>query len=130
MKWPQDRTLFGRARELRKHSTLAEVLLWKHLNGTQRQGFDFHRQQVIARYIVDFFAPELALVVEVDGVSHDFRAEADVGRDAELRGLGLTVLRFGDREVKRDALGVAQQIDAWIAARESHTPAPSRHPSC
>ena len=139
MRLSHDRALLARARELRNHSTLAEVLLWKYLKGRQRCGYDFHRQRPISRFIVDFFAPKLKLVVEVDGATHDFRAETDAVRDRELRALGLEVLRFGDREVKRDALGVAEAIDRWIAEHaisESKSdvggthPGAARHPSC
>lgn len=61
------------ARELRKKSTLAEVLLWQCLRKGQRSGYDFHRQWPIDEYIVDFFAPELLLAIEIDGGSHKFR---------------------------------------------------------
>lgn len=68
------------ARELRNKSTLAEVLLWKHLKGRQRHGYDFHRQRPVDRYILDFFAPKLMLAVEIDGDSHRFKADEDAER--------------------------------------------------
>lgn len=58
------------ARELRKNSTLSEVLLWDELN-KKKLGFEFHRQVPIKNYIVDFFCHELMLAIEVDGSSHD-----------------------------------------------------------
>jgi very-short-patch-repair endonuclease len=103
------------------------------------QAGSYMNKMCIGRHIVDFFSPELKLVVEVDGITHDFRAEADAIRDAELRALGIEVLRFGDREVKRDALAVAQMIDEWIIGREEDCgssddflthPGAARHPSC
>ncbi len=114
MRLPYDPSLKARARELRNRSTLAEVLLWRHLKGRQRCGFDFHRQRPIDRYIVDFFAPKLMLAVEIDGDSHRFKEREDAERQRRLEALGIRFLRFDDQVVKQDAWAVAQAIDRWI----------------
>ena len=46
------------ARELRKGSTDAERLLWRHLRTKQLEGLKFRRQQRIGHYIVDFVCLE------------------------------------------------------------------------
>ena len=126
---PYNPRLIPLARALRNQSTLAEVLLWKHLSRGQRHGFDFHRQKPILEWIADFFCVDLGLVIELDGDSHRFKADDDRLKEAAFRELGLTVLRFGDTEVKRDIAGVVSRIDAWIAdCARGHTP-PSGHPS-
>ena len=102
------------ARELRRKSTLAEILLWRHLKGRQRLGFDFHRQKPILEWIADFYSPELKLVIEIDGDSHRARREQDRAKESALRALGIELLRFGATETKRGAEGVAWQIDDWI----------------
>ena len=142
MKLPYRPELKQLAREHRNHSTLAEVLLWKHLKGRQRRGYDFHRQRPVDRYIVDFLSPKLRLAVEIDGDTHRLKSAEDAERQTRLESLGLRFLRFGDEEVKRDALGVAQAIDAWIDTNDSLPPKPAlansagthpgapRHPSC
>jgi very-short-patch-repair endonuclease len=43
---------------------------------------------------VDFFAPEVRLVVEVDGGYHSRRTHADGRRDRDLRLLGYSVVRI------------------------------------
>lgn len=121
------------ARELQNRSTLAEVLLWSHLRGKQRHGFDFHRQKPILEWIADFYSADLKLVVEIDGESHRYRSAEDQAKDTALQRLGLTVLRFGDAEVKRNAAWVAEEIDRWIQGwmdrnNTGHTPA-CGHPS-
>lgn len=64
------------ARELRKHATLAEVILRdKVLKQKQLKGYQFLRQRPIKNYIVDFFCKELNLVIEVDGEIHLFSKE-------------------------------------------------------
>ncbi|WP_421805015.1 endonuclease domain-containing protein [Flagellimonas sp.] len=69
------------ARQLRKNSTLSEVLLWEKLK-QRSMGIQFHRQVPLLEYIVDFYCHELQLAIEIDGVSHDFKY--DKGQQREL----------------------------------------------
>lgn len=103
---PYDKNLKERARELRKHGTLGEVLLWLQLKHKQLLGVDFHRQIPIDHYIVDFFAPQLKLAVEIDGQSHDARQDYDAKRDARLRQLGIQVIRIREKDVRSNMAGV------------------------
>jgi very-short-patch-repair endonuclease len=102
------------ARELRNQSTLAEILLWQQLKGGQRKGYDFHRQKPIDEYIVDFFAADLLLAIEIDGESHVLKGEADEVRQTRLEELGVRLLRFDDAAVKADIDAVVRAIDRWI----------------
>jgi len=124
-----DPKLKERARELRNRSTLSEVLLWNQLKRHKMLGYSFLRQRPIHKYIVDFYSPRLKLVIEIDGGSHDNKFETDRARERNLKSLGLQVLRFHDRDVKRDVGNVLTCIQNWIEqnAREStsgHPPAP------
>jgi very-short-patch-repair endonuclease len=109
-----DPKLKQRARELRANMTLGEVLLWNHLKQKQMLGYDFHRQRPIGNHIVDFICPELDLVIEVDGSSHNDRLEVDHLRQSELEQLGLSVLRFLERDIKCNPAGVLKAIEEWI----------------
>jgi very-short-patch-repair endonuclease len=111
---PYNPRLTQLARELRNQSTLAEILLWQHLKNGQRSGYDFHRQKPIDEYIVDFFAVDLMLAVEIDGDSHTFKGEADEIRQRRLEELGVKLLRFDDAEVKAEIEAVVRALDAWI----------------
>lgn len=102
------------ARKLRKQGTLSEVLLWQQLKGRKLRGYDFHRQKPIDNYIVDFYCPELQLVIEIDGYSHREKVEQDQERQSKLESFGITVLRFLDEDVKNNMYGVMQSIDQWI----------------
>ena len=102
------------ARDLRKNSTLSEVLLWNQIKNKALLGYDFHRQKPIGDYIVDFFCDQLSLCVEIDGYSHNEKATEDAIRQEYLEKLGLTVLRFSDEEVKTNLAGVVQAIENWI----------------
>ena len=88
------------AKKLRKNSTLAEVLLWNRLKRKQVHGAAFHRQKPIGRCIVDFFCPEKALIIEIDGCSHDLKDNDDASRQKTLESLGYSILRFRDAEVR------------------------------
>ena len=98
------------AREFRKNPTEAEKHLWGRLRRRQVLGFRFRRQQVIGRYIVDFYCPEAKLAVEIDGGVHLRRKMYDESRENELRSRGIVVLRFRNEEVMSDVNRVVERI--------------------
>ncbi|HEY4485368.1 MAG TPA: endonuclease domain-containing protein [Nitrospiria bacterium] len=115
-----------RRRELRKVMTPVENHLWLRLRYKQVAGIKFRRQHGIGPFIVDFFCPEIALAIEVDG---DVHAQADqIVRDQEreafLRNLGVDVVRFQNYDVLRNIDGVIEKIIGLAAAR-STSPSPS-----
>lgn len=82
--------------------TPPEARLWSALS-SRKLGVQFRREAPLAgRYIVDFCAPSVLLVVEVDGACHALRRRADARRDAALRGLGYRVQRVEAALVMRD----------------------------
>jgi very-short-patch-repair endonuclease len=89
------------ARKLRRQSTDAERYLWLRLRKKQILDVQFYRQRPIGQYIVDFYAPRIALVIEVDGGQH-FESDAikrDATRTQFLQAIGLSVLRFDNQQV-------------------------------
>jgi very-short-patch-repair endonuclease len=102
MALPYNPKLKDRAKALRKSGNLPEVLLWNKLKNNQLRGLDFDRQKIIGNYIVDFYCAEKNVVIEVDGSSHNDKAEYDALRDAYLQGLGLVVIHLTTTEVTRD----------------------------
>jgi len=116
MKVSYDPKLKRLARELRNHSTLGEILLWRHLKQCQRRGYDFHRQKPVGRFIVDFYSPSLRLAVEIDGGTHFLKADRDAVRQQELESLGVRFLRYTEKSVRENPWAVAQAIDVWIDA--------------
>jgi very-short-patch-repair endonuclease len=104
------------ARKLRNDSTLGEVLLWNELKNKQMYGYDFHRQKPLLNYIVDLYCYELNLVIEIDGQYHnnEEKSKQDMLRDAELENHKLTILRFTEREVRKDMVNVLRTIEQHI----------------
>ena len=124
-------TLLARAREMRCNPTEPEKRLWRHLSGSQLRGHKFRRQAVIDYYIADFFCPLKKLIVEVDGDTHDVKA--DYKRDDRLRNRGYRTVRFTNLDVMRNMEGVLMALvdaleetpDRWKARQASTTPNPS-----
>ncbi len=102
------------SRQLRKNSTLAEVLLWNQIKKKQIRGYQFLRQKPIDNYIVDFFCYELMLAIEIDGETHNYKVEKDQIRQKRLELLGINLLRFLDIDVKRNMNGVLLSLNTWI----------------
>jgi very-short-patch-repair endonuclease len=115
------------AREMRQAGNLAEVLLWQQLKHKQLLGLDFDRQKIIGNYIADFYCAEKQVVIEVDGSSHDHKAEYDAQRDAFLIGLNLTVLHIQDTAVKKHLPAVIDFLRTHPALTTSQTD-PNTHP--
>ena len=129
------------ANRLRKEMTKAEACLWKYvLRARQMQGYQFRRQRPVLNYIADFMCRELKLVIEVDGVTHQWEkvVAKDLHKAKDLIEAGFKVLRFTDEEVLRHIEGVREMIVLSVREVEqstpliprqrgiSHPPAPSR----
>ncbi len=100
----QQALLAERAFAMQCNSTRSEQALWQELRAN-RLGIAFRRQVPIGgKYIADFLAPSIRLVVEVDGGVHRQRRAADARRDRDMRRLGYRVLR----------------LDAEVALRQLH----------
>ncbi|MFM5900099.1 MAG: endonuclease domain-containing protein [Dolichospermum sp.] len=102
------------ARQMRTEPTLAEKQLWQRLKNKQLLGFKFRRQQVIDRFIVDFYCHEVKLVIEVDGEIHNYTQVEDAIREEFLESLGLRVVRFKNEDVLFRIEGVLEEIVQWL----------------
>jgi very-short-patch-repair endonuclease len=112
------------SRHMRSNPTRSEKLLWKKLQGLNRQGHRFRRQVPIGDYIVDFANHSAKLIIEVDGQTHSTEREiaSDQIRNKFLQSHGFTILRFWNDEIFKDSHAVLQKIEALITPP---TPNPS-----
>ena len=109
-------SLSGNARILRKNMTPEELKVWRYC--LQKLPVRVNRQKQIGEYIVDFYCAKAKLVIEIDGAGH-FTQEGkvmDAKRDAFLRSLGMTVLRFSNSEVDTNFKMVSMTIINYIEA--------------
>ena len=101
------------AAQLRSRGTKSEILLWNQLKGGQVNGLRFIRQKPIGDFIVDFYCKEVGLVIEVDGLSHQYNEVMDMDerKQSYLESIGLKVIRFEDEDVIRDMPNVIRVIE-------------------
>ncbi|MEZ4520849.1 MAG: endonuclease domain-containing protein [Thermomicrobiales bacterium] len=114
---PLRRVMVRIARDFRKAPTHSEQILWEHLRGRKLAGTKFRRQQPIGPFVVDFCAPSLRLVVEVDGPIHDALEEhkRDAERQHLIERLGFRFIRVRAADVEHNIEEVLEQIERAIA---------------
>ncbi|MDQ3681978.1 MAG: endonuclease domain-containing protein [Bacteroidota bacterium] len=113
---PYNKELKNYSRDLRNHSTLGEVLLWKKLRARGMMGYQFYRQKPIENYIVDFYCPALKMIIEIDGAYHVNNVDVvkDEMRETKLKEWNLAFLRFKELEVRKEINAVLLIIENYI----------------
>ncbi len=98
-------------KELRNNATISEKRLGKFLNKKQ-QGLKFRRQHGIGPFIVDFYATQYKLAIELDGRVHNniMRQAYDQKREDYLKSYGIKVIRFTNDQVKYNVDEVIRKI--------------------
>ena len=114
--------LGDKARRMRNEPTEPEKRLWRSLSNSQL-GHKIRRQSVIGHFIVDFLCPSKALIIEIDGDTHD--AGADQRRDALLSNLGYRTIRFTNADVMSNIDGVLDVISRTLSALPDRWPHPN-----
>jgi very-short-patch-repair endonuclease len=97
------------ARDLRRHMTDAERLLWYFLRAKRFAGWKFRRQHPIGPFIADFACVEHRLVIEADGGQHSESA-SDTSRTRWLENAGWRVMRFWNGDIMRKTEDVLEEI--------------------
>jgi len=113
-----------RAKSLRNAATPAERKLWKYLSKRQVCGRKFSRQMPVGAYYADLLCRELALIIEIDGYSHETRQGYDAKRTRALVEHGYKVIRFTNDDVLNNIEDVVGRIKQVLA--DMPTPNPSR----
>ena len=119
--------LHRRAAEMRRNPTEPEKRLWRHLSNRQLDGHKFRRQSVIGWFIADFLCPQKAVIVEVDGDTHD--QAKDRLRDDVLGQNGFRVVRVTNDDVMINMDGVLQHLLIAVAAAPPRWNRPHPNPS-
>ena len=117
---PSNKNLRTNAQNLRKQATKWEKHLWYDF--LKNYPIQFNRQKNIGEYIVDFYCKQASLAIELDGEYHrdDDAYRKDEKRSKYLEGLGITVLRFKNREIDTEFSKVCDKIDAMVKSLISH----------
>ena len=103
---------FRNAHHLRTHETKAEKILWEHLRKRRMEGIKFRRQHPTKKFVVDFFASEVNLVIELDGDYHQEKIQifADEQRDKSLILDKFLTIRFSDDQIFNSLESVLEEI--------------------
>ena len=110
-----NKKLLANARELRSvNATKAERFLWKSFLSKKQSGERVLRQRPILNFIVDFFIPDIKLIIEIDGSSHLSKASHDSFRQTELQKHGFTIIRFKEGDVLNNIDDMCQKISHAI----------------
>jgi very-short-patch-repair endonuclease len=106
----------GFRKQLRNHSSPAEIKLWLELRSKKLKGKKFRRQYGVERFILDFYCPESKLGIELDGATHDNTKsfDYDAERTQIIENYGIKILRFTNKEVKENLEGVLVEIGKYL----------------
>jgi len=112
------------SQQLRKEMTPEEKKLWYQF--LKALPFTIRRQKVIGHYIADFFCAKTMLAIEIDGTQHfeDAGLRADKERDAYFRSLGITVLRYSNRQINQDFSSVCEDILHYLTTSSTTSGGP------
>jgi very-short-patch-repair endonuclease len=117
---PYNKKLVEIARINRKNPTQAENKIWcEALKDKQFEKYKFHRQKPLDNFIADFYCPELMLVIEVDGDSHDTQKEYDVLRSEKLNEYGISVIRYANDKILSDIDGMRRDLKIQVEIRRN-----------
>ena len=102
--------LTSNAKGLRKNMTKEERHLW--YDCLKLLPVTVHRQKVMGKYIVDFYIASVKLVIELDGSQHyeEEGKRKDEARDAYLRGIGCSILRYSNADINQRFRIVCEDI--------------------
>ncbi len=98
----------------RKNPTEAEMIVWNQILSKDKTGFRFVRQKPIDRFIIDFYCSKLCVAIEIDGKSHIQKKGTDEIRDKYLKQIGITTIRFTNKEVISKPEKVKEKIMMMI----------------
>ncbi len=109
----------SKRRELRGSMPNAEVILWSRLKGRQLLGCKFRRQYSVGTFVIDFFAVEIKLGIELDGDSHfqPGALEYDRKREQFIESFGIRIVRVLNSDVHDNLDGVLEMIGREVDRR-------------
>ena len=117
--------------KLRKELSICELKVWYYIRNRQISGVKFRRQVSIDNIVVDFYSPEIKLVIEIDGESHykdEEQRQKDKRRDYYLKSLGLLVIRLTNLDILQNieyAMNKITELVTFLKEEKQTSPNPS-----
>ncbi len=110
----------GLARWMRANPTPSEALFlktWQSVSSVK-----IRDQAVMLGFIVDFYARNKKLIIEIDGVIHEERKDYDACRDEIFRNNGYNVLRIQASDVMNDPVDAVMKAITYMQNCEKLKP--------
>ena len=106
--------LVKNAQTLRKNMTPEEKHLWYDF--LKKLPITVNRQKNIGNYIADFFIAKERIVIEIDGIQHKMpeAEKADRQRDDDFTRLGITILRYNNKDINKNFNMVCEDILKYL----------------
>lgn len=111
---PYDPKLKVLLKNKQKTGILSEMLFWMQLRSRAFYKIDFERHVIIGGHIVDFYAKNLGLAVEIGRPGHAIKQADDENRQQFLGSLGIHVFRITAFDIKRDLSKVMDNLEDFI----------------
>jgi phosphoribosylformimino-5-aminoimidazole carboxamide ribotide isomerase len=107
--------IFQVAERLRNQPTSAEDLLWNYIS-QKPMGIKFRRQHPASDYVLDFYAHQIKLAIEIDGSIHSNEEvkRNNSERQRHLESLGIKFIRFSNYQVEKETGLVIEKIEQAI----------------
>ncbi len=112
------------ARQMHEKPTRLEMLFDRMLHKVVQGRVTIKPQLVLRGYIVDFYLPDLALVLEVDGPRHEEPKQRhyDFNRDAALSLNGIRTVRFTHKDLQCPMVEIQNKIRAVLNVAKRSMP--------
>ena len=115
-------------RELRRNSTNAEKIFWESVRDKRFMNKKFYRQYPVffdfcgkeQFFILDFFCFTEDLAVEIDGGYHKRQKNYDVLRTHIISNLGISIIRFNNKEVENNLKKVLEKLRLKINSSKNN----------
>lgn len=111
-------------RQLRKDQTYCEQIMWLHLRNRKLLGIKFKRQYSVDKYVIDFYAPEMKLAVELDGNVHNLpdKKEYDKERQTDIEKYKIKFIRITNEELLGNPNKAFKRIEEKIKSIKATSP--------
>ena len=100
-------------RDFRSNGTAAEATLWRFLRAKQIENIQWRRQFSIGPFVLDFYAPQLKLCIELDGDPHYTPEGHEYDKQREewlFIEHGIRTIRFENSDVFRHNESIIEYI--------------------
>jgi very-short-patch-repair endonuclease len=103
-------------RKLRRTETPTEKFFWNAVRDRRIANCKFRRQSSVEKFVVDFYASEVCLAIELDGAIHltEEAKARDAARETLITQYGITFLRFTNDEVEKNLPNVLETVSQKV----------------